>query len=272
VRCTDPNNVNNFIVLSQGKIGIYKDVAGAARLFTPLKKLGSGTVQSGQTQELPGYWEDLSVFLFPSKVKTFDGQAQGISQKIVITDPSLSLVSGESNRYRLSTNVYHRSAPDSCGIPEQPSMRATSTSPREYTFGPFYCPGITSATAIFSVLDYNMYYEGAGDYYCYNRQVNVKMGTSDSYSGTYYYDSTITNNTRSFNARNFNISGSWSTARNYLKIHVYAYNTGGTYSVYWKNTPSLSNPHHSDVLGLKITTGERYISAGGSCNFVAVGE
>ena len=38
-KCSDGDNPNNFLVIEDGRIGVFKDIGGQPTLFTPLTRM-----------------------------------------------------------------------------------------------------------------------------------------------------------------------------------------------------------------------------------------
>lgn len=160
IMCIDPENSNNFLILTEGKAEIYRDVNGVARLFSPLQQIRAGTMAAdGNAHSLSGRYDSKpAVFVVPSGLKTYDGTCRYIGQQAEVGDVFVNslgdgkyeagVTGGTKLKIPAAQNVFYpvydaREQIYNLGTTGVGTELVASFGQR--TYGPYYIPGLTRA-------------------------------------------------------------------------------------------------------------------------------
>lgn len=94
LKCTDPNDPNKYILLSEGDISFYENIGGVPTLTTALTQINIYDIASGGSlipgQRYRGTPDPPQVYIEPKKLRTFDYGGISMDQQIEIGDPTVS--------------------------------------------------------------------------------------------------------------------------------------------------------------------------------------
>lgn len=156
LKCSDVDNGNNAIVISDGEINIYKDINGTPTLFTPLSMITNNAVtvssSATSTTSLGTYKYSPEVFVFPQKMQTYNANYINAIQEISISQPSISLgTDGKATISNLSASLYTKAGWYDVFVTQEFGALSDWGGTTTYNAGPFYVPNITYANYTYSV-------------------------------------------------------------------------------------------------------------------------
>lgn len=273
IKCTDPSEEGNYIVLEKGMIGIWRKIDGESRLLTPLTQISTIKLQSGEFSVLHGrYKEAPSVFIHPSNLTVYNGDAVATDQYIELTAPTVSLI--EDGEYQASghhSSLKSLAATDKF-LPLNYSYRniTQNTSGTNKTFDPIYIPGITGATASIHVIFCQLDGRNSGSQYEYFKSsATFKIGISETEDGTITWG-TPSSYTCS-DGKAFNLTASVTGSGNYLWINIVASSLSGTFvSTYYRGVPFPYYEYYQ-VTNCIYTAGSDELNSDGIFDCVVVG-
>ena len=159
IQCIDPDDRNNFIILTEGKAEVYRDVNGVSRLFSPLQQICAGVHPAdGAAHPLAGRYErPPALFVSPRNIQTYDGACRYLNQQMELGDSFLNALSG--GRYeagltggaklktRAASNVFYPVYDAREQIYNSSFTGGTDLVANfgQRTYGPYHIPGITYA-------------------------------------------------------------------------------------------------------------------------------
>lgn len=95
LKCIDPDNVNKYVVISEGDIGFYEDVDGVPKLATAVTQLGLYNVTNGGSvvtdERFVTKYGMPQVFVSPNSVNVFNVNGVGLDQELNIQSPAVSV-------------------------------------------------------------------------------------------------------------------------------------------------------------------------------------
>ena len=93
LKCTDPDNPNKYILLTEGDIRFYEDVGGVPTPAAALTQINIYDIASGGSltpgQRYTGDPEPPQVYLEPKRLRTFDYGGLAMDQRIEIDAPTV---------------------------------------------------------------------------------------------------------------------------------------------------------------------------------------
>lgn len=278
LKCTDPNNEDNYLVMENGKIGIWKKYDGESRLITPLTQLATMQIIKGSPATLVGRYEaEPSVFISPKDITVFDGGANNIDQRIEITQPTVAALG--DGQYSVSGHKCEvvGTALTSKFLPLDfsykfipPYISATNTSGTNMTWGPVFVPNIQSASigvsVVFVMLKQYAHYE----YNYFKSQTSFKVGVSATQGGAITWGTATVYTCH--DGRMFTLFASVNAAGNYLWLNIQAASLSSTFI----SSNNLPSPFYFGLesyqfLGGQITTGDAPLVQDGAFDCVVCG-
>lgn len=93
MKCTDPDNPNKYILLTEGDIKFYEDISGSPTLAAALTQINIYDIAAGGSitseQRYRGDPDPPQVYVEPKRLRTFDYGGISMDQRIEINDPSV---------------------------------------------------------------------------------------------------------------------------------------------------------------------------------------
>lgn len=278
LKCTDPNNEDNYLVMENGKIGIWKKYDGESRLITPLTQLATMQIIEGSPATLVGRYEaEPSVFVSPKDITVFDGGANSVDQRIEITQPTVAALG--DGQYSVSghkcevvgTALTSKFLPLDFSYKFVPSITSdTNTSGTNMTWGPVFVPNIQSASigvsVVFVMLKEYTYYEST----YFKSQTSFKVGVSATKGGAITWGTATVYTCH--DGRMFTLFASVNAAGNYLWLNIQAASLSSTF-IASNNMPSpfYFGLESYQFLGGQITTGDAPLVQDGAFDCVVCG-
>ena len=151
LKCADASNQNNFLIIENGKIGIYKDINGSAVLFKPLTQAHIQNVDitdaTSLMESLGRYDNTPNIFVFPTNAKTYITGTMGINQLLSLGAPTVTKAENDKFIFSgLSQKVKSADMTASfCALPSSSFYQGKFSGIIEQTYGPWYIPGVISA-------------------------------------------------------------------------------------------------------------------------------
>ncbi|MDY6957805.1 MAG: phage tail protein [Halobacteriota archaeon] len=99
----------HYALLENGDITFYYYDLGTDQHYEykSLKRVESGTANSGETVVIPGYWKSPpSINLYPKQMPVYSSAYPNRDQKIIMEAEDLQLVSGTEDRWQFDANCY----------------------------------------------------------------------------------------------------------------------------------------------------------------------
>lgn len=236
LKCTDPNNEDNYLVMENGKIGIWKKYDGESRLITPLTQLVTMQIIEGSPATLVGRYEaEPSVFISPKDITVFDGGANSVDQRIEISQPLVEslgdgqysvsghkceVVGSASTSKFLPLDFSYKYIPTLASDPNHPGTNMT--------WGPVFVPNIQSASigvsVVFVMFKEHAYYE----YTYFKSQTSFKVGISKTKNGTITWGTATVYTCH--DGKMFTLVASVNATGNYLWLNIQAASLSSTFT------------------------------------------
>ena len=275
LKCIDPNNAGNFLVMEDANIGIYRTVAGASRLFTPLSNIDSVKIQSGSTGVTQGrFMETPKIFVQTESIKSYSAALHRMNQRVIITPPTVTSLGNGQYRVGTSGGIQSPSVSNFFYPLTDRVLRQYRTN-ENILWGPYAVPGATSV----SVGVYcNTYYYDRSDHpgttgaaWVYRTMnVSVKVGLSATPTGAISWGPVAGGDYRQYTP--FNIVASITGGGgSYFFINVVATNKP---TPEWSTNPNVSPPSLSSfqAIGALVSSENTLFESTGNFNCVVVGK
>lgn len=302
--CRDPDNPNNFIIFTEGRADIYRDVNGAARLFSPLQQIHVSTIKAdGSANPLSGRYDSApALFIAPSSLKTYDGECRYINQSAEVGDVFVNsqgdgkygggVSGGTKLKIPAASSVFY----PVYDAREQIYNMASYSADKELvpnfgqrTYGPYHVPGITWAKSALTgaIIGHYTCIAGYGvpphDAMIRETDITFSVGIS---SGTSEPSSwgTTTQRATAYNSvvPTFAMEAETSGSGNYLWFRValsvptqnytHLLDRDGYYGEYtWTGPYPVAGFISYGIAGANVSYGETTLSSGGAALAVEVG-
>ena len=229
-KCSDGDNPNNFLVIEDGRIGVFKDIGGQPTLFTPLTRMTVFEAKSGVPVEIPEYFESPpKVYVYPKKMKTYSSGHRGCIQRVEISTPAITSLG--SGRYRvLVSGELDVLSGSSVFYPLD--IRDTRLEENTLEFGPYFVPNAAKVSAtLYGSFWENTGYSGYKQYFN-RKRISMSIGLSDTQDGTVTWGPSSSTTIASTNM--FSLNASISGSGNWSRIKINKSNDGSwEWTVYW---------------------------------------
>lgn len=264
-KCLDPSNSGNYLVMENAMIGIYRTVAGASRLFTPLTQINFKELPSGQELLLPSrYREAPKVFPQASVLPTYVGGSNA-DQMIDINDPTVTSIGNGQYDAVLANNIVSNPS-SNLFVPAQEIYREdpaalSGLSDHNLTWGPYRVDGVTGASAGIYFHCYRYKSNGSDRLPIYYRvTATAKIGISATQGSGVTYGAAVSNSIGWVTP--IVLYPSVSASGNYVWINVTTTQESNTYT-----TGRLICPQNMELIqctGIAATVAKATISTGGA--------
>lgn len=179
MKCTDPNNPNKYILLTEGDIKFYEDISGSPTLAAALTQINIYDITAGGSitseQRYRGDPDPPQVYVEPKRLRTFDYGGISMDQRIEINDPSV-VHSPSTGKCQITVSGGLRAAQGSAMAVAPLSGYRTNTDDENPTWA-VPASGLSAATVYGCITNWFVIHNDANNYGV-SYSLNVGIGTS----------------------------------------------------------------------------------------------
>lgn len=266
MKCTDPDNPNKYILLTEGDIRFYEDVGGVPTPAAALTQINIYDITSGGSltpgQRYTGDPEPPQVYLEPKRLRTFDYGGLAMDQRIEIDAPTV-VHSPSTGKCQITVNGGLRAAAGSAVAVAPLSAYRTNTD----ELNPAWVvpvSGISGAT-VYGIVSNWFWTSGTYDNYGIRYTLNAGIGATSA--GADYWGA-AGSGSFSDGATHFVQASVSGTSGNYLYISANIASNG----VRFRSGGEQFDPDpRIDMLGARCLAGSRILSNNDVFSAVIVG-
>lgn len=265
LKCTDPDNPNKYILLTEGDIRFYEDVGGVPTPAAALTQINIYDIASGGSltpgQRYTGDPEPPQVYLEPKRLRTFDYGGLAMDQRIEIDAPTV-VHSPSTGKCQITVNGGLRAAAGSAVAVAPLSAYRTNTD----ELNPAWVvpvSGISGAT----VYGFITNWIASGDYNKYGIRYTLNVGIGATSAGADYWGASASGSFSDGATHPIQASVS-GTSGNYLHISATVASNGALFS---SDGETFDCNQLIVLLGARCVAGSRILSSNDMFSAVIVG-